>query len=87
MTNSPHRLRLGPLPRNESVKLTVSLPAELKTCLDEYAAAHSRVHGEAVDAATLIPYMLQTFIARDRGFKALRSPKGAKPASPSLDGQ
>jgi hypothetical protein len=73
MTSNSHRLRLGPLPRTESIKLTVSLPAELKTCLDDYAAAHSRVHGEAVDAATLIPHMLQLFIARDRGFKALRS--------------
>lgn len=86
MTSGPHRLRLGPLPRNESIKLTVSLPAELKTCLDDYAAAHSRMHGEAVDAATLIPHMLQSFIARDRGFKALRSRKAPKPAAPVADG-
>lgn len=87
MTSKPPRLRLGPLPRNESIKLTVSLPAELKTCLDQYAAAHSHVHGEVVDAATLIPHMLLTFIARDRGFQALRSRDGAKPAPPSLVGQ
>ena len=42
MSSNLHKLRLGPLPRNESIKLTVSLPAELKTCLDDYAAAHSR---------------------------------------------
>lgn len=86
MTSNPPRLRLGPLPRNESTKLTVSLPAELKACLDDYAAAHSRVHGEAVDAATLIPHMLQSFITRDRGFKALRSRNAAKAASPGPEG-
>jgi hypothetical protein len=85
MNSNPHRLRLGPLPRSESIKLTVNLPAELKTCLDEYAAAHSRVHGEAVDAATLIPHMLQSVIARDRGFKALRSRKAASAAAPAAD--
>lgn len=85
MTSNPLRLRLGPLPRNESIKLSVSLPAELKACLDDYAAAHSRVHGEAVDAATLIPHMLQSFIARDRGFKAI-SRNAAKAASPVPDG-
>ena len=64
MNSNPHRLRLGPLPRNESIKLTVSLSAELKTCLDDYAATHSHVHGKAVDAATLIPHMLQAFIGK-----------------------
>jgi len=87
MNSNPHRLRLGPLPRNESIKLTVSLSAELKTCLDDYAATHSHVHGKAVDVATLIPHMLQAFIARDRGFNALRSRKRAKTACTSQDGQ
>lgn len=67
------KLRLGPLPRSESVKLTVTLPVELKEALDRYAAVHSRVHGESVDTAVLIPHMLSAFIARDRGFKAMRS--------------
>lgn len=75
------RLRLGPLPRTESVKLTVSVPADLKHALDDYAAAHSRVHGEAVDAGTLIPHMLQAFIARDRGFRAMTKRRASPPDS------
>ena len=53
------------------MKLTIALPAELKEQLDAYAQAHSKLHGP-VDIVGLIPHMLATFIARDRGFKALR---------------
>ena len=62
------RLRLGPLPKTESVKLTFACPAGLKADLDRYAALHAQTYGEAVDAATLIPHMREAFIAGDRGF-------------------
>ncbi len=83
MSGAARTLRLGPLPRTDSVKLTVAVPAELKAALDDYAAAHSRMHGEAVDATALIPHMLHAFIARDRGFKAMRSRKGTAPTAQS----
>ncbi|WP_442516639.1 DUF2274 domain-containing protein [Serratia sp. CY47444] len=35
--------------------------------LDRYARLHAQTYGEAVDAATLIPYMLEAFMAGDRG--------------------
>ena len=41
----------------------------------------SQVHGESVDTGTLIPHMLQAFIARDRGFKAIAK---KRPASTAL---
>nr|WP_302475030.1 DUF2274 domain-containing protein [Pseudomonas aeruginosa] len=67
-------MRLGPLPKTESVKMTFLCPASLKHDLDRYAALHSQTYGEAVDAATLIPHMLEAFIAGDRGFrKGIRS--------------
>lgn len=65
---SANKLRLGPLPKAESVKLTVTLPAELKQRLEQYAQLHSQMHGEPVDALALIPHMLDAFIARDREF-------------------
>lgn len=80
MSTSTKKLRLGPLPRTESVKLTIALPADLKEALDRYAVVHSQVYGEQVDTAALIPHMLEAFIARDRGFKVMRSPV----ASPSV---
>lgn len=67
--NTTRKLRLGPLPKLESVKLTFACPASLKADLDRYAALHAQEHGEAVDAATLVPYMLEAFMAGDRGFK------------------
>ena len=38
-------------------------PASLKADLDRYAALHSQTYGEAVDAVTLIPHMLEAFMA------------------------
>ena len=71
---SAAKLRLGPLPKTEPVKLTVTLSAELKAMLDRYAALHAQTYGERVDAAALVPYMLEAFMARDRGFRrGLRS--------------
>lgn len=73
MSKGVERLRLGPLPRIDMVKLTISVSAATKASLDHYASLHSQLHGETVDAIALIPYMLQAFIERDRGFKALRT--------------
>lgn len=63
------KLRLGPLPKTESVKVTFQCWADLKADLDRYAVLHGQMYGEAVDAATLIPHMLEAFMATDRGFR------------------
>ena len=68
--NTAKKLRLGPLPKTESVKLTFACPASLKANLDRYAALHAQTYGEAVDAMTLIPHMLEAFMGRDRGFRS-----------------
>jgi len=63
------KLRLGPLPKTESTKVTFTCPASLKTNLDRYAALYAQTYGETVDAVTLIPHMLDAFMAGDRGFR------------------
>ncbi len=75
------KLRLGPLPSNSSAKLTFTCPASLRADLDQYALQHAQAYGEAVDAATLIPYMLEAFIAGDRGFRRVDAKRGAPLAS------
>lgn len=80
------KLRLGPLPKLESTKMTFVCQAGLKADLDSYAALHAQTYGEAVDVATLIPYMLEAFMAGDRGFRRmdakLKAPvAAAKPVS------
>jgi hypothetical protein len=69
MSMSTSKLRLGPLPKTATVKITIALTTALKADLERYAALHAQTYGEPIDAATLIPHMLETFIARDRGFK------------------
>ncbi|MCZ2115667.1 MAG: DUF2274 domain-containing protein [Anaerolineae bacterium] len=63
------KLRLGPLPKTESIKLTFACSTSLKNDLDRYAVLHAQAYGEAVDAAVLIPYMLEAFMSGDRGFR------------------
>ncbi len=69
MNMPANKLRLGPLPRHETVKLTVALPLMLRGNLERYAALHAQTYGEPVSVEMLIPHMLEAFIARDRGFK------------------
>lgn len=76
MNTATNKLRLGPLPNTESVKLTFVCPVALKADLDRYAALYAQTYGEAVDAMTLIPHMLAAFMAGDRGF---RRGRGARP--------
>jgi hypothetical protein len=58
------------LPKTESVKLTIVLSARLKEDLDRYSEVHASTWGVPVDMATLIPHMIEAFMARDRGFRA-----------------
>ena len=67
--NTPRKLRLGPLPRTDTVKLSIALSVDLKAKLDRYATLHGEFYGDPVDAGTLIPYMLEAFMAKDRAFK------------------
>lgn len=80
--SATRKLRLGPLPKTESTKLTFACPASLKADLDRYAALHAQTYGEAVDATVLIPHMLEAFIAGDRGFKKGTAAKATPPKQP-----
>lgn len=79
MSTTNSKLRLGPLPKTETIKVTFSCTTALKAELDRYAALHAQTYGEPVDAATLIPHMLEAFMARDRGFR--KSAAKGEPAS------
>lgn len=72
--STTRKLRLGPLPKTESTKVTFACPAGLKVDLDHYAALHAQTYGDAVDAVTLIPHMLEAFMTRDRAFRKSMRP-------------
>lgn len=83
------KLRLGPLPKTEVVRLTIALPSAVKADLDRYAELYGAAYGEAVDAAALAPHMLAAFMERDRAFRAARQSashgrRGSDPASISV---
>lgn len=66
---SKKALRLGPLPRQETTKLTLQISVALRDDLQRYAALHAQLYGEPVDIAALVPHMLEAFMSRDRGFR------------------
>ncbi|MGX9431211.1 MULTISPECIES: DUF2274 domain-containing protein [Bradyrhizobium] len=66
------RLRIGALPDDKPVKVTIELPASVHRDLVAYAEALARESGQRVDPAKLIAPMLARFMATDRGFAKAR---------------
>ncbi|ATG46493.1 hypothetical protein CEW89_02285 [Celeribacter ethanolicus] len=67
------KLKLGPLPDEKPVKVTVELPASVHRDLVAYAEVLGRETGQPVsDPVRLIVPMLERFMATDRGFAKAR---------------
>ena len=67
------KLKLGPLPDDKPVKVTVELPASVHRDLVAYAEVLGRETGQSVaDPVRLIVPMLKRFMATDRGFARAR---------------
>lgn len=63
------KLKLGPLPDDKPVKVTVELPAPLHRDLVAYAEVLARETGQpAADPTKLVPPMIARFMATDREF-------------------
>lgn len=64
------KLRLGPLVDEKPAKLTIELAGALARDLADYASVHARLTGLAapLPPETLIPPMIERFIASDREF-------------------
>jgi hypothetical protein len=74
-------LKLGPLPNQKTVRVTIMLAEPLKEELDAYAAEHSRLY-EPVETAALIPHMLEAFMRSDRAWRGGRKQTGkSKPVN------
>jgi hypothetical protein len=71
-------LKLGKLPERAPVRLSIGLPPDLHRELTQYAALYRETYGEEESLAELIPYMLQSFLAGDRGFARARRSSGAR---------
>jgi hypothetical protein len=62
------KLRLGPIPDDRPVRMTITMPATLHTRLEAYAATLSTETGQRVEIAKMIPHMLDRFMTSDRAF-------------------
>ena len=71
-------LKLAKLPERAPVKITIAVSPELNKVLEAYADAYRETYGEAEEVRELIPFMLEGFLASDRGFAKSRkdSPAG-----------
>lgn len=67
------KLKLGPLPDDRPVRVTVELPAETHRRLAAYAAALKDDTGQVVEPAKLVAPMLARFMDSDRVFTRRRS--------------
>ena len=72
-------LKLAQLPDRILVKLTITLQPDLKKALDDYAALYSRAYGADEPVAELIPFMLESFLKADAGFKKGRKDLDSEP--------
>lgn len=77
-------LKLAQLPDRIPVKLTITLQPDLKKALDDYAAMYSRAYGADEPVAELVPFMLESFLKADAGFKKGRKDLDSEPLTISL---
>lgn len=77
------KLKLGAIPDDKPVKVTMELPADLHRDLVAYADLLASETGQACEPAKLIAPMLSRFMATDRGFAKAR--KARQQISPSRD--
>ena len=72
-------LKLAKLPDRKPVKLTIMLQPETNTALQAYAAAYRETYGEDEEVTELVPYIIDSFLAGDRGFAKTRKSGEAPP--------
>lgn len=65
-------LKLGLIPDEKPVKLSVELPAGVHRDLIAYGEVLARETGQAVEPSQLVAPMLARFMSADRGFSKMR---------------
>lgn len=61
-------LKLAKLPDRTPVKVVISLSPELYRTLEKYAERYRATYGEAEKIIDLIPFIVEAFLASDKGF-------------------
>jgi hypothetical protein len=66
-------LKLAKLPDRIPVKITITVSADLNQALHAYAGVYRAIYGDAEPVTELIPFMLDAFLAGDKGFAKARN--------------
>ena len=69
---------LRKLPDRNPVKRTIVCEPELNKALEEYALFYGEAYGETEAVETLMPFILSTFLAKDRAFMGFRKMRVAQ---------
>jgi hypothetical protein len=72
MSQNIPKLKLGPIPDDKPVRLTITLSAELAALLRAYAEAVGSGDTKPVTVERIVPPMLERFIRTDRAFMRTR---------------
>ena len=65
-------LKLGHIPDDRPIRVTIALSPDLLRALTAYAKAASAEAGREIEPAKLVPLIVERFIASDREFARLR---------------
>jgi len=65
-------LRLDRLPDRTPGRMSLSVDPELASALSDYAEIYRQTYGAEEKPETLIPAMIESFLASDAGFKRAR---------------
>ncbi len=66
------KLKLGPLPEDKPVRLTIVVSAELAALLRAYAEAVGSGNTKPITVERIVPPILERFIRTDRAFMRTR---------------
>ena len=61
-------MKISPLPRQESARLSITVPKTLMEALELYAVDFKAAFSCDTDVASLVPQMLEAFIRSDKAF-------------------
>jgi hypothetical protein len=76
------KVKLARLPDRIPVKLQITLPPDLAASLRHYADLYAQTYGVREEPADLVPFMLESFLRGDAGFrKAMRENAGKEEGS------
>jgi len=80
------KVKLARLPDRVPVKMQVTLPPDLAARLRDYADLYAETYGAREEPADLVPFMLESFLRGDAGFrKAMREKAGREEGSSVAD--